>query len=105
MKIVGRLLPEAGSLTGVESLLLWRPRDPHFLHLVCQRRPLEAQANCRSTSASDNPIGFAERSQNLLSLGLFQCVWTLKIAFETPLRNHPLLFFLRAENKVNRFGS
>src|SRR5882757_2867099 len=53
---------------------LGRPKDPQLIHLVCQRRPLEAQASCRSTSASDNPIAFAERPQNLLSLGLFQCV-------------------------------
>src|SRR2546422_7870233 len=52
----------------------WRPRDPQPIHLVCQRRPLEAQASGRSTSASDNPIGFAERSQNLFSLGLLQCI-------------------------------
>src|SRR5216683_2158936 len=51
-----------------------RPGDPQLIHLVCQRRPLEAKASCRSTSASDNPIGFAECSQNLLSLGLLQCV-------------------------------
>src|SRR6266487_967004 len=33
---------------------------------------LEAQASCRSTSTSDNPVAFAERSDNLLSLGLLQ---------------------------------
>src|SRR5882724_978443 len=52
----------------------WRPRDPQPIHLVCQRRPLEAQASCRSTSTSHNPIAFAERSQNLFSLGLLQCI-------------------------------
>src|SRR5207237_1154521 len=53
---------------------LWRARDPQLIHLVCQRRPFETQASCRSTSASDNPIAFAERSQNLFSLGLLQCI-------------------------------
>src|ERR1700683_4254318 len=55
-------------------VLLGRARNPQLVHLVCQRRPLEAQASCRSTRASDNPIAFAERSQNLLSLGLLQCI-------------------------------
>src|SRR6202007_772949 len=49
-------------------------RDPQLIHLVRQRRPLETQASCRSTRASDNPIAFAERSQNLLPLGLLQCI-------------------------------
>src|SRR5260370_18190594 len=56
------------------TVSLGRPRDPQLIHLVCQRRPLEAQASCRSTSASDNPIAFPERSQNLFSLGLLQCI-------------------------------
>src|SRR6266446_7750525 len=56
------------------TVSLGRPRDPQLIHLVCQRRPLEAQASCRSTSASHNPIAFAERSQNLFSLGLLQCI-------------------------------
>src|SRR5260370_15975143 len=47
-------------------------RDSQLLHLVSERRPLEAQAGCRSPSTSDNPISFAERAQNLLSLSLFQ---------------------------------
>jgi hypothetical protein len=51
-------------------------RDPQLLHLVSERRPLEAQEGCRSTSASDNPIAFAERSHNLLSLGLLQRIAT-----------------------------
>ena len=51
---------------------LWRARDPQLLHLVGQRRPLEAEASCRSTSTSDNPVAFAEGSQNLFSLGLLQ---------------------------------
>src|SRR6266481_1843878 len=58
----------------VGTASLGRPGDPQLIHLVCQRRPLEAKASCRSTSASDNPIGFAERSQNLFSLGLLQCI-------------------------------
>src|SRR6266852_1629965 len=53
---------------------LGRPSDPQLIHLVCQRRPVEDQASCRSASASNNPIAFAERSQNLLSLGLLQCI-------------------------------
>src|SRR5258705_6722267 len=56
------------------TVSLGRPRDPQLIHLVCQRRPFETQASCRSTSASDNPIAFAERSQNLFSLSLLQCI-------------------------------
>src|SRR5712671_7580811 len=56
------------------TVSLGRPKDPQLLHLVGQRRSLEAQASCRSTSASDNPIAFAERSQDLLSLGVLQCI-------------------------------
>jgi hypothetical protein len=49
---------------------LGQARDAQLLHLVGERRPFEAQPGGRSTSASDNPIAFAERSHNLLSLGL-----------------------------------
>src|SRR5258708_37387392 len=52
------------------ALLLGRARNPQLLHLVGQGRPLEAQASCRATSTSHNPIALAKRSQNLLSLGL-----------------------------------
>jgi hypothetical protein len=51
-------------------------RDPELLHLVGERRPLEAQASCRSLSTSDDPIAFAECSDDLLSLGLLQRVAT-----------------------------
>src|SRR5260370_35783172 len=54
------------------ALSLGRARDPQLLHLVDQGCPLEAQASCRSTSTSDDPIAFAKRSQNLFSLGLLQ---------------------------------
>jgi hypothetical protein len=47
-------------------------RDPQLLHLVRERRSLQAQASCGSTSTSDNPTAFAERSHNLLSPGLLQ---------------------------------
>jgi hypothetical protein len=50
----------------------WWARDPQLLHLVGERRPLESQASCRSTSTSDNPIAFAERLHDLLSLGLLE---------------------------------
>ena len=58
--------------TEIRRASLRQARDPQLLHLVGERRPLEAQASCRSTSTSDNPIAFAERSHNLLSLGLLQ---------------------------------
>src|SRR6266516_3061913 len=51
-------------------------RHPQLLHLVCERRPLEAQARCRSMNDSDNPIAFLECSHNLLSLGLLQRIAT-----------------------------
>jgi hypothetical protein len=47
------------------GLSLWRPRDPELLHLVGECCPLEAQASCRSSGASHNPIVFAERSQRM----------------------------------------
>src|SRR5439155_8242123 len=75
---MGELLADAGTRPirsqRFGTVSLGRPRDAELIHLVCQRCPLEAQASCRSTSASDNPIAFAERSQNLFSLGLLQCI-------------------------------
>src|SRR6266403_2065211 len=79
MTSVGCLFARTTQLTRRQrfgAVSLGRPRDPQLIHLVCQRRPLETQASCRSTGASDNPIAFAERSQNLFSLGLLQCIAT-----------------------------
>src|ERR1700682_4318274 len=72
--IFGRLITRQrfGALARRPSLR-WA-RDSQLLYLVGERGPLEAQASCRSTSTSDNPIAFAERSHNLLSLGLLQCI-------------------------------
>ena len=56
------------------GLSLWRPRDPELLHLVGECCPLETQASCPSSGAPHNSVAFAERSHDLLSLGLFQRV-------------------------------
>src|SRR5258706_11665171 len=66
--------------------LCWA-RDSQPLHLVGERCPLEAQASCRSMSASDDPIAFVERSYNLLSLGLLQGVFPTSRAVACVIEN------------------
>ena len=51
---------------GFDIAMRWA-RDPQLLHLVGERRPLEAQASCRSTSTPDNPLG--ERGNWIVGFG------------------------------------
>ena len=62
-----------GDLNQLLRVALWA-RDPQLLHPVGESRPLEAQAGCRATITSDDPIAFAQYPYNLLALGLQQRV-------------------------------
>jgi hypothetical protein len=54
------------------NVLLWGTHDTKLFHLVCEARPVQAQAGGRSASSSNDPVALTERLQNQLSFDLLQ---------------------------------